>query len=151
MRNVSYELRVSEWSSDVCSSFRPHIVAGKCAFDMQLSDLANILRAGGLNQRHLHPGNHVSLVYYVETGGVAEAQVDPDIPETSGALELMDPRGHFEMATLREDPLGRNLIIRPENGRLVAFPRWLYHQVTPYQGEGERIPKMGRASGRGRV
>src|SRR3546814_17324190 len=79
MRNVSYELRVSEWSSDVCSSFRPHIVGGECAFDMQLSGWANILRAGGLNQRHLHPGNHVSLVYYVETGGVAEAQVDPDI------------------------------------------------------------------------
>src|SRR3546814_9812138 len=97
-------MRISDWSSDVCSS-----------------DL------------------HVSLVYYVETGGVAEAQVDPDIPETSGALERMDPRGHFDMATLREDPLGRNLIIRPENGRLVAFPSWLYHQVTPYQGEGERI------------
>jgi len=117
----------------------PHIVGGECAFDMQFSGWANVLRAGGLNQRHLHRGNHVSLVYYVETGGVADAQVDPDIPETSGALELMDPRGHFEMATLREDPLGRNLIIRPENGRLVAFPSWLYHQVTPYQGEGERI------------
>src|SRR3546814_12798343 len=112
----------------------PHIVGGECAFDMQLSGWANILRAGGLNQRHLHPGNHVSLVYYVETGGVAEAQVDPDIPETSGALEMMDPRGQSEMATLREDPLGRNLIIRPEKGSLVAFPTWHYHKVTPYSG-----------------
>src|SRR3546814_14006791 len=123
----------------------PHNKGGESTFEMQVSGWANGLRAGGLNQRHLRPGNHVSLVYYVETGGVAETQVDPDIPETSGALELMDPRGHFEMATLREDPLGRNLIIRPENGRLVAFPAWPYHQGTPSQGE------IGRASYRGRV
>jgi len=29
--------------------------------------------------------------------------------------------------------------VQPLDGRLILFPSWLYHQVNPYFGEGERI------------
>lgn len=113
----------------------PHLVGGDCGFDVQIAGWANVLRRGGQNRRHVHPGHHVSLVYYVDVGGPNP----PDAPPNSGALELFDPRTHVEMSTLHEDPLGRTLVLHPHNGQLVAFPSWMYHQVTTYQGEGERI------------
>lgn len=109
----------------------PHMLGGECRFDVGVAGWANVLRDGGENRRHVHPGNHISLVYYVEVG-------EPEVPD-SGALELFDPRAHVEMSTMPEDPLGRNLVIQPHNGQFVAFPSWMYHQVNRYRGKGERI------------
>lgn len=112
----------------------PLVVGGPCRYDVQVAGWANVLRRGGHNRRHVHPGNHLSLVYYVDVGAPA-ASGTPG----SGALELLDPRAHVEMATLPEDPLGRNLVVQPYNGQLVIFPSWMYHQVTPYDGDSQRI------------
>jgi uncharacterized protein (TIGR02466 family) len=112
----------------------PMLIGTGHRYDVQVGGWANVLRRGGQNRRHIHPGNHISLVYYVAAGDPPP----PDAPE-SGALELFDPRSHVEMSTLPADPLGRTLVIHPYDGQIVTFPSWMYHQVTPYMGERERI------------
>lgn len=86
---------------------------------------ANVLRDGGYNKVHNHPGAVWSAVYYVATGDPY-----PDPPD-NGNFEFMDPRpGNVH---------GGKEIIPPEPGVLMLFPAWLYHYVNPYHGEGERI------------
>ena len=86
---------------------------------------ANVLRDGGYNRVHNHPGAIWSAVYYVSSGDPF-----PD-PPGNGNFEFMDPRpGNVH---------GGKEIIPPEPGILMVFPAWLYHYVNPYHGEGERI------------
>ena len=85
----------------------------------------NLLRDGGYNKVHNHPGAVWSAVYYVAAG-----EPDPSVPG-NGLFEFMDPRpGNIH---------GGKEIIRPEAGLLMVFPAWLYHYVNPYHGKGERI------------
>ena len=86
---------------------------------------ANVLREGGYNKVHNHPGAVWSAVYYVASGDPY-----PD-PPGNGNFEFMDPRpGNLH---------GRKEIIRPEPGLLMIFPAWLNHYVNAYHGDGERI------------
>lgn len=86
---------------------------------------ANVLRDGGYNKVHNHPGAVWSAVYYVASGDPY-----PD-PSCNGAFEFMDPRpGNVH---------GGKEIIMPEPGLLMVFPAWLYHYVNPHHGESERI------------
>ncbi len=102
---------------------------------------ANINRAGQSNEFHIHPASLWSGTYYVDDAGAA------DDPAQGGELELLDPRG---AAPAMYAPLlafagpgglavGATETIRPKAGRVVLFPAWLYHQVRPYRGPGERI------------
>ena len=86
---------------------------------------ANVVRDGGYNKVHNHPGAVWSAVYYVASG-------DPyKEPPGNGNFEFMDPRpGNIYS--------GKE-IIPPEPGTLMMFPSWLYHYVNPYHGDGERI------------
>jgi uncharacterized protein (TIGR02466 family) len=86
---------------------------------------ANVLREGGYNKVHNHPGAVWSAVYYVASGNPY-----PD-PPGNGAFEFMDPRpGNVH---------GGKEIVMPEPGLLMVFPAWLYHYVNPHHGESERI------------
>lgn len=86
---------------------------------------ANVLRDGGYNKVHNHPGAVWSAVYYVASG-------DPDPqPPGNGNFEFMDPRpGNIH---------GGKEVLPPETGQMIMFPAWLYHYVNPYRGRGERI------------
>ena len=110
------------------------MLRSNCTFQTRLAAQATVLRYGGAQKRLAHPGCQLTLVYHVDVGtGPSE-----ETPE-SGVLELFDPRAHAEMAALPGDSVGRSLMIRPENGQFTVFPSWMYHQVNPYYGEGERI------------
>lgn len=86
---------------------------------------ANVLRDGGYNKIHNHPGAVWSGCYYVSVGNP-----DPE-PECNGCIEFQDPRpGNI---------YGGKEAIRPEAGLLLIFPGWLNHFVNPYKGTGERI------------
>lgn len=109
--------------------------------DWRANAWANINRAGQSNEFHIHPAAMWSGTYYVDDAGAA------DDPAQGGELELLDPRG---AAPAMYAPLlafagpgglavGATETIRPKAGRLVLFPAWLYHQVRPYRGPGERI------------
>lgn len=86
---------------------------------------ANVLRNGGYNRVHNHPGAVWSAVYYVATG-----EPFPE-PHGNGNIEFMDPRpGNIH---------GGKQIFTPEEGQLLIFPAWRYHYVNPFYGKGERI------------
>ncbi len=100
----------------------------------------HITRTGGYASGHNHPMASWSSVYCVD-GGDADKSDHPD----SGILRFGDvkPAGSVFL-----DP-GNMHLNRPFNhgsinyrlepGQLVIFPSWLMHEVTPYQGERERI------------
>lgn len=112
----------------------PLMIGGQCTFDFTFRGWANVSRRGAYNQQHTHPGRQVSAVYYVASG----SPPTDDLPE-SGVFQFLDPRRHAEMSALPGEAVGRGVSVRPRDGRLILFPSWLYHQVNPYFGEGERI------------
>lgn len=86
---------------------------------------ANVLRQGGYNRIHNHPGAVWSGCYYVSCGEtVAE-------PPGNGWIEFQDPRP----ANIH----GGKERVEPEEGLLLIFPSWLNHFVSPFMGGGERI------------
>ena len=86
---------------------------------------ANVLREGGYNRIHNHPGTVWSGCYYVSIG-------EPDAePECNGCIEFQDPRpGNIHGGKER---------VPPEAGIMLMFPSWLNHFVNPFRGRGERI------------
>lgn len=99
----------------------------------------HITRKGGFVIPHTHPMASWSGVYCVDTGGDAPGHPD------SGILRFHNP--HFYSNTFLD---AGNARLKPpyhhgfwnqrlEPGRLVLFPSWLPHDVTPFHGEGTRI------------
>lgn len=94
---------------------------------------ANVNSAGDYNMCHVHPGHHLSAVYYVATGPGASDST------TEGRLELRDPRPAANYC-FNPGPLSSgSLLITPQPGLLVVFPAWLEHLVHPFRGQGQRI------------
>ncbi|HET9031540.1 MAG TPA: putative 2OG-Fe(II) oxygenase [Dokdonella sp.] len=99
----------------------------------------HITRRGGRFNAHSHPMASWSGVYCVSPG-----QNDVDQPK-SGVLHFQNPH---QQAGMFQDPANSNLIedysLQGRNfalkaGELVMFPSWLFHEVFPFHGEGERI------------
>lgn len=94
---------------------------------------ANLNTNGAYNAIHAHGDAQWSVVYYVEMG-----EEEPG-HEINGRLVLFDPRS---MSSIEKRPgfgFGSRQVIDPEPGKLVLFPAWIQHWVTPYFGPGERI------------
>ena len=94
---------------------------------------ANVLRDGGYNKPHTHPGCTWSGVYYVDAGQPSDQSTK------EGWIEFFDPRPAVEMIPLPGNEFGQRVSVAPESGRMLMFPSWLRHYVTPYHGSGERI------------
>jgi uncharacterized protein (TIGR02466 family) len=91
-----------------------------------------ILREGNYQGHHVHPGTHVSGVYYIAAPAVALAP-----GQDGGKISFFDPRPRAHMNQL----LAQRTYYReaPGPGDLVLFPSWLEHSVAPFRGEGLRI------------
>ena len=94
---------------------------------------ANLNTNGAYNSIHAHGDAQWAVVYYVEMG-----EEDPG-HETNGRLVLFDPRSISSIEKRPGFGFGARLVIDPEPGKLVLFPAWIQHWVTPYFGPGERI------------
>ena len=98
----------------------------------------HLTRTGGYFAAHNHPNHSWSGVYCVRHDGD-----DPD--SDSGRLTFLNPNIASNRyvdagnARLQRPFSGAPLMLRLEPGQLVLFPSWLYHEVTPYEGETERI------------
>lgn len=99
----------------------------------------HVTRRGGFFSVHNHPNASWSGVYCVDPG-----RSDPDKPQ-SGLLSFINPTTTSAMhmdagvANIRL-PYGHDgPRLRLEAGQLVLFPSWVLHEVTPFEGEGERI------------
>lgn len=88
---------------------------------------ATRVRQQGIIDSHLHEGSWLSGAYYVELPPVLG-------DDGAGWLEFGQ-----SVPGLPSPPAGRFLRFRPELGRMLFFPSYLYHRTLPYSGEGERI------------
>jgi uncharacterized protein (TIGR02466 family) len=111
-------------------------------FEWSAEMWANVCPPGVGHEAHAHPGSLWSAVFYVDDGlGPGEA------PEAAGYLVLEDPKHPMPMmykpdlCYLEADGSAYRPIRRftPRVGRIVAFPAWLSHWVTPHQGLRERV------------
>ncbi|MDC0033511.1 TIGR02466 family protein [Alphaproteobacteria bacterium] len=110
---------------ELTSTLVPPGEEGELEVTFQGGTWANVLRKGGYNKIHNHPGALWSGCYYVSTGRPA-----PE-PEFNGWIEFQDPRpGNIHGGKER---------VKPVEGMLLLFPGWLNHYVNPFNGKGERI------------
>jgi uncharacterized protein (TIGR02466 family) len=96
---------------------------------------ANVNGSGDYNAVHVHPRNHLSVVYYVAAGkptGTSDS-------ETNGRLELRDPRPAATFCRTPGSTRNEAILIQPEPGLMAVFPAWIEHWVHPFRGEGQRI------------
>ena len=102
-------------------------------FDVKINDSWFInYEKGGFVLPHQHPNCSWCIVYYVQIG--------KDASETNGAtfFEKTLPFSHVnDFGSLyNKDGMAR---VKPEEGKLVAWPHFLKHGSIPYNGEKNRV------------
>ncbi|WP_327357781.1 TIGR02466 family protein [Streptomyces sp. NBC_01304] len=119
------------WILDAADALNAHAGTGQDsdgqAAAMVAEAWAVVYRPEGLHMLHSHHDAAWSGVFYVSTG-----RMEKD----TGLLQFVDPRPAAAARELDRSPLHT---VTPVPGLLVAFPAWLRHWVTPYQGDTERI------------
>ncbi|MFJ4623635.1 TIGR02466 family protein [Streptomyces sp. NPDC088812] len=123
--------RLRGWITGAARALNDHVGAGRTPSGQETEMIAEawavVYRPDGLHQLHSHHDAAWSGVYYVATGHMEQG---------TGLLQFVDPR---PAAAARESGRTPLHTIVPEPGLLVAFPAWLRHWVTPYQGDAERV------------
>ena len=87
-----------------------------------------VLACAGHQTAHMHAGGWVSGVYYVDL----PTAVDEQGPE--GWIEFGRPPE--ELGTVCDSEVRK---IRPEAGKLILFPSYLFHQTVPFTSNEPRI------------
>jgi tetratricopeptide (TPR) repeat protein len=84
------------------------------------------LRGEGFHTSHVHPRGWISSALYVELppGAGNDSQ--------AGDLQLGAPREDLNL------PLEPLQVVKPQPGRLILFPSWMWHGTMPFQA-GERL------------
>lgn len=92
---------------------------------------ANVTSSGYAHQRHMHPNNYLSGVYYVKTC------------EGADCIDFHDPR---RQVGLIAPPARKQTLANPDTyslhvkeGMLLIFPSWLEHSVPAHRGRELRI------------
>ena len=94
---------------------------------------ANINPPGGYNVPHIHPNSLFSGVYYIKA------------PKNSGNLCCDEPRAGAQLnMPIRKEgklpkELWREVYLEPVEGRIIIFPYYLWHNVTPNKSNDIRI------------
>lgn len=98
--------------------------------DFKLMMWSVVMDSQGHQLPHMHPDGWVSGVYYVKLPKVVHAAT----ADRSGWIEfgrpLRDLTGSLEPAVR---------VLRPEEGGLVLFPSYFYHQTIPFESPEQRI------------
>ena len=95
-----------------------------------LTAWASILQRQGHHQSHIHRSGWVSGVYY---GRVPNSTITGN-PTGQGYIEFGRPSNHFEN---NSDP--DFYLLKPEEGLLVLFPSYFYHQTIPFESNEIRF------------
>lgn len=93
---------------------------------------ANIMPRGSMpHNRHTHPNNYLSGVYYVQ------------VPAGGNSILFHDPKPQTNIISPRvaapNEYNTRNATLPVQPGLLIMFPAWLAHSVPPHDGETDRI------------
>src|SRR3546814_20568040 len=107
-------MRISDWSSDVCSSDLPHHPG-----DTLGCPRSRIPAPNPMNYRHaFHAGNHADVLKHVALLALCDALVDK--PQECYALDTHDGRGPYPLDSSsarrtgeEDDAIGRLLAERP--------------------------------------
>jgi tetratricopeptide (TPR) repeat protein len=87
---------------------------------------AVVMRDQGHQIAHIHPSAWLSAVYYVEV---------PEAVDRSGDQR----QGWLEFGSAPEELPPHSALdtrqLRPQPGRLVLFPSWLWHRTIPFRGQ----------------
>jgi hypothetical protein len=86
------------------------------------------LRPCGFHVDHIHPEGWLSSAFYVET-----PQAALDHPDREGWIKFGAP------GIPLPDPPGPAEFVRPEPGRLVLFPSYMWHGTVPFTTEESRM------------
>ncbi len=120
-----------EWILDAAEFMNAEAGAGTSVEGVSVPMIAEawavLYREWGYHHLHAHHDSAWSGVYYVHTGHMAEH---------AGDIEFLDPRPAACSHESWRSPLQA---ISPRPGMLLAFPSWLQHWTTPYDGDSERI------------
>ncbi|MBE1161453.1 putative 2OG-Fe(II) oxygenase [Dyella acidiphila] len=86
------------------------------------------LRSAGYHANHVHPRGWISSAFYVDLpDGMADAESD------DGCLAFGAP------GMLTTPPLPAQHVVRPQPGRLVLFPSYVWHGTVPFHAAQTRL------------
>jgi uncharacterized protein (TIGR02466 family) len=109
-------------------------------FDVYADAWYHITRNGGYFTNHNHPMASWSAVYCV-TDGISEGESQDSAvtrffhPQTAASTYL--DAGNLNM---NEAPFGfGHQVFKLQAGQILIFPSWVYHEVSSYMGNTERI------------
>ncbi len=85
------------------------------------------LRPGGYHVDHVHPRGWLSSACHIELPPSAQGE------GREGWLKFGEP------GIPTQPPMGAEHFVRPEPGRLVLFPSYMWHGTVPFSGEAERL------------
>jgi uncharacterized protein (TIGR02466 family) len=135
------ELRSWIWASlaEFLRNVNPGMANGFAGLRIASQTWFHLTRDGGYFGYHNHPMASWSGVYCVSDGNPSQDHSNNGClvfphPQPA-ATTFLDPAN----ATLRWPFTHGNYVLNPKPGRLVLFPSWLGHYVTPFHGSGERI------------
>ncbi len=136
--NLHKEKRFAEMANRIRAAAAK--ISDDCDYDpkyqLDIGTMWSIINSpGSFNRSHIHPGCLWSGVYYVQA------------PENSGQIEFTEPRTQHLMDQAKFNPNKKRpkqcwtkVRFKPEPGKLIIFPSWLYHSVEPNfaneEGEG---------------
>jgi len=118
---------------NLCSVMQEYIGLKKNLKPELQSMWVNIHPKGGANIPHAHAGSYFSGTYY------------PQCNNQSGKLIFTHPAANYEYHNNKhtiDNIAVRNApraVITPQNNKLVIFPSWGVHYVTPNESEQDRI------------
>lgn len=99
-------------------------------FQVEISSAWIIINRGNAyNARHYHPQSALSGVIYVSAD------------EGAGHISFIrgDLKEHYPINTFNSPLFSEEVTFKPEVGKLLIFPSWLYHYVKTNNNDGVRI------------
>ncbi len=92
----------------------------------------NVMPQRVVHSLHLHPRSHISGAFYVQVPSNMKG----------GEIKFEDPRLSLFMnrPVVKGSTVGQHFIkLKPNEGEIVLFESWMRHEVSAFEGQGERV------------
>ena len=87
-----------------------------------------LLKPGGFHVDHVHPQGWISSACYIHTPKVSEDSQRKEGWIRFGQPPVQPPGG-----------LSAEFFVKPQPGRLVLFPAWMWHGTVPFTSDERRL------------
>ncbi|MEM7426875.1 MAG: putative 2OG-Fe(II) oxygenase [Pseudomonadota bacterium] len=113
---------------------KTHPFIGAVPQQYELVAWAAVLDKQGNQDAHIHFDGHLSGCYYVRIPEEVSADDNGSDGLVAGGFEVGRPPPEFGC---RSDH--RHRVIKPQEGMMVLFPSYMYHQTIPFEAKERRI------------